>query len=241
MKVCVVTGGSRGLGRAAAVELARRGWRVCVNYRANDSAADDTVNAIAASGGNAISHRADVRDEDAVRTMFERVASVWCPPVLLVNNAGVTRDAPAAKMTQADWDEVFDTDYIGAVNCCRTAAPVMAASGGGQIINVASVSGIHGREGQCNYAAAKGALIGLTRALAVQLGPQNIRVNAVVPGFLPTDMGKASPEAAENARRKHALKRLGDIEETASFIASLAELKGVTGQVLCVDGRVFEL
>ena len=237
-KSAIVTGASRGLGRAVAIELGERGWAVCVNYLANDAAAAETVNAIAAVGAEAFALRADVRDRSAVAAMFAAFAERWGPPGLLVNNAGIARENLLLKMSTEEWDDVVGAAFVGALNCCRAAAGGMSAGGGGQIINVASVCGLHGREGQSHYAAAKGALIGLTQSLAAELGSAGVRVNAVLPGYLPTDMGLASPEAADRARREHLLGRLSDVHETAAFIAGLAEMKTVTGQVLRVDGRV---
>jgi len=235
---CIVTGASRGLGRAVAVELARRGRRVCVNFRSNAQAAAQTVDAVRAANGEAFAHRADVRDATAVAAMIETLCDRWGPPGLLVNNAGIARNCLLAKMSEGEWDEVVATNFRGTLNCCRAAAPVMAAAGGGQIINIASVSGLRGREGQSHYAAAKGAVVGLTLSLAAELAPAGVCVNAVVPGYLPTEMGLAFPGAAEAARRAHLLGRLSDVEETARFIADLAETQTVTGQVLSVDGRL---
>ena len=234
---CIVTGASRGLGRAVAVELGRRGWSVCVNFREKADAAAETVSAIIAAGGDGFSFQADVGDRVAVDAMFEDVARRWGRLDLLVNNAGISRGGLLLKMSVAEWDEVLGTNLVGAANCCRAAAKIMASSGGGQIINICSISGLHGREGQSHYAAAKGALIGLTQSLAAELGSAGIRVNAVLPGYLPTEMGLASPHAAEHARRQHHLGILASIDETAGFVAHIAEMKTVTGQVLRVDGR----
>ena len=234
---CVVTGASRGLGRAIAVELARRGWSVCVNFRENRDAAAETVAAVIAAGGDVFRFQADVRDREAVNAMFEEVTRRWGRLDLLVNNAGISRESLLLKMAEAEWDEVLGTNFIGALSCCRAAAELMHKAGGGQIINICSVSGVQGRAGQSHYAAAKGALIGLVQSLAAELGSAGIRVNAVLPGYLPTEMGLASPKAAEHARSRHHLGILADIQETAAFIANLAEMKWVTGQVLRVDGR----
>ena len=238
------------MGRAIAVELARRGWAVCVNFRENRDAAAETVAAIGSLGNaesqdnaarpssaEAFLFQADVRDREAVNAMFQEVTRRWGRLDLLVNNAGISRESLLLKMAEAEWDEVLGTNFIGALSCCRAAAELMHKAGGGQIINICSVSGVQGRAGQSHYAAAKGALIGLTQSLAAELGSAGIRVNAVLPGYLPTEMGLASPKAAEHARSRHHLGILADIQETAAFIAGLAEMKSVTGQVLRVDGR----
>jgi len=234
---CIVTGASRGLGRAVAVELGRRGWAVCVNFRSDAEAAAQTVDAARAAGGEALAHRADVRDAAAVAAMIGMFSRRYGAPRLLVNNAGIARNTLLLKMSEKEWDEMVGVNFRGALNCCRAAAPIMADAGRGHIVNVASVSGLRGRAGQSHYAAAKGALIGLTKSLAAELGPSGVRVNAVVPGYLPTEMGMAFPEVAEAARRAHALGRLSDVTETAKFIADLATTRTITGQVLIVDGR----
>lgn len=229
---CIVTGASRGLGQATALELGRRGWGVCVNFLRDEEGAARTVAMI---GGQAMAVRADVRDPQAVAAMFESAAGRLGTPRLVVNNAGIARDNLLVRMTEEEWDEVMATNFRGTLNCCREAARVMR---GGQIINVASASGLRGRAGQANYAASKGAVIGLTKSLAAELGPQGVRVNAVIPGYMPTGMGLAASEAAAQAVAAHVLRRWADAAEVARFIADLAELESVTGQVLSVDGRV---
>lgn len=235
---CIVTGASRGLGRATAAELARRGWVVCVNFLSNKDGANAAVEAIRSASGEAFAHRADVRDRAAVAEMVRSVCGRWGVPGLLVNNAGIARENLLLKMTEDEWDEVIATNFRGALNCCRAVAPLMAAAGAGHIINIASVSGLRGRPGQGHYAAAKGAVIGLAQSLAAELGSTGVRVNAIVPGYLPTEMGLASPQAAEAARRDHLLGRLSDVDETARFIADIAGTQTITGQVLIADGRL---
>jgi len=235
----LVTGGSRGLGRAVALELGRRGWAVCVNYRSNTAAAERTLCELHGMGAEAFAWQADVCDRAAVGEMFDAVRGRWGRLDLLVNNAGISRQCLLPRMTEAEWDEVMGTDFLGALNCCRAAVRLCESAGDPcHIINIASISGLRGRAGQSHYAAAKGALIGLTQSLAVEVGPMGIRVNAVLPGYLPTEMGMASPAAMEAARNEHCLGCLGDAGDAARFIADLAESRTITGQVLRVDGRL---
>ena len=234
-----MTGSSRGLGRATAIELGRRGWRVCVNFRRNAAAAAETVHAIlGCEAADAFAFEADVCSRAAVGDMFAECIRRWGAIDLLVNNAGIARASLLPNMTEPEWDEVIGVDFTGALNCCREAARLMMQTGRGHIINISSIAGLRGRAGQSHYAAAKGALAGLSRQLAAELGPAGVRVNAVLPGYLPTDMGLASPDAARQAAEEHCLGRLGDVDETARFIADLAEMQSVTGQVLRVDGRI---
>jgi len=170
--------------------------------------------------------------------MFVEYVERWGSLELLVNNAGLARESLVLRMSEAEWDEVIAANFTGALNCCREAARLMAPALCGHIINIGSVAGLRGREGQSHYAAAKGALIGLTQALAAELGEHGVRVNTVLPGYMPTDMGMASPLAARQAAAEHCLGRLSDLNETARFIADLAETHSVTGQVLRVDGRI---
>ena len=209
-----------------------------MNFRSDKDAANAVVESIRGAGGEAFAHKADVRDAVAVTGMVRGHCGRVGVPSLLINNAGIARECLLPKMSEDEWDEVIATNFGGALNCCRALAPLMAAGDGGQIINIASISGLRGRPGQAHYSTAKGALIGLTQSLAAELGPSGVRVNAVVPGYLPTEMGLASPQAAEAARRDHLLGRLSDIEETAKFIAHIAGMQSITGQVLIADGRL---
>jgi len=219
--------------------LGRRGWVVCVNCRSNTAAAERTVSELRGMGAEAFAWRADVCDRAAVGEMLDAARGRWGRLDLLVNNAGISRECLLPRMTEAEWDEVMGTDFAGALNCCRAAARLCESAGRPcHIINIASISGLRGHAGQSHYAAAKGALIGLTQSLAAELGPMGIRVNAVLPGYLPTEMGLASPAAAESARGEHCLGRLGDVGEAARFVADLAESRTITGQILRVDGRL---
>ena len=238
-RCCLVTGGSRGLGREIALELGRRGWAVCVNYRSNSTAAEEALSALHKLGADAFAWQADVSDRGAVKEMLDAVRERWGRLDLLVNNAGISRESLLLRMAEAEWDEVVGTNFAGALNCSRAAVRLHESAGlPCHIINVASISGLRGRPGQSHYAAAKGALIALTQSLAAEIGRAGIRVNAVLPGYLPTGMGMASRAAAEAARKEHCLECLGNAAEVARFVADLAELKTITGQVLRVDGRL---
>jgi len=238
-RCCLVTGGSRGLGRAIALELGRRGWALCLSYRSNAAAAEQTLSELHAIGAEAFVRRADISDRAAVNGMFDAIQGRWGRLDLLVNNAGISRECLLPRMAETEWDEVMCTDFAGALNCSRAAVRLCESAGHPcHIINIASISGLRGRAGQSHYAAAKGALIGLTQSLAAELGPIGIRVNAVLPGYLPTAMGMASPAAAQSAREEHCLGCLGDVDEAARFIADLADSRTITGQVLRADGRL---
>jgi 3-oxoacyl-[acyl-carrier protein] reductase len=238
-KVAVVTGASRGIGRAIAVELARRGARVVVNYRRSTEAAAEVVAAIEADGGQAIAVQADVGDFEQAAGLVKATVDAFGQIDVLVNNAGTTRDQLLMLMKEGDWDDVLRTNLKSVFNCCKAAARPMVRRRQGRIINITSVSGIAGQGGQTNYAASKAGIIGFTKSLAKELGPRSITVNSVAPGFVPTDLtADLSEEWKQQAIEATPLRRMGKPEEIAYAVAFLAsdEAAFITGETLTVDG-----
>lgn len=238
-RVAVVTGASRGLGKEIALAFGRAGDRVVVNFLSHDQEAAFVTDAISGDGGEAIALRADVRNRDEISTMIEAVAKRWGRIDVVVNNAGITKDGLLVKMLEEDWDMVMDTNLKGVFHCIRSVSRVMTKQRVGHIINIASIVGLQGREGQANYSASKAGLIGLTKASAKELGHFNIQVNAILPGYLQTDMGDTVSDAVhERIVRQNALGRMSDPHEVADFIYHLSLMKNVSGQVFNLDSRV---
>jgi 3-oxoacyl-[acyl-carrier protein] reductase len=238
-RTALVTGSSRGIGAATAERLAAEGAAVVVNYAGRADAAADVVARITEAGGEAIAIQGDVRDTASAAALVESTLSRYGRLDILVNNAGITRDGLLVRMSDDDWSDVLDTNLSGAFRTTRVAARHMMKARGGSIINVASVVGLTGNAGQANYAAAKAGLVGMTKAVARELAPRGVRVNAVAPGFIATDMTEAMPAAArEAASGLIALGRLGSPADVAAAIAFLAsdDASYITGQVIVVDG-----
>lgn len=232
-RVAVVTGGSRGLGREIAILLGKHGYNVAVNYLHSGQRADEVVSKI---GRNAMAVRADVGDLKAVEKMAEIVKEKWGRLDALINNAGITKDTLMIKHSESDWDEVMRTNLKGCFNAVKAFVPLMTA--GGHVINISSLSGMRGKPGQAAYSSSKAALIGLSYSLAKELGASNIKVNCVLPGYMPTDMGGNASKAIEEAREKSILKSLSDPRMTAEFIHYLLATEQITGQVFILDSRI---
>jgi 3-oxoacyl-[acyl-carrier protein] reductase len=238
-RVALVTGASRGIGRAIAEQLAATGARVAVNYVAHAEAAAAVVSRIRGRGGEALSVQADVRSAEAVDGMVRQVAEALGSVDILINNAGITRDGLFARMAVEDWRDVIDTNLTGAFHCTRAVLRQMMRRRWGRIISISSVAGLAGNAGQANYAAAKAGLIGLTRSLAKEVGSRNITVNAVAPGFVETDLTSGlRGEWREQVLSVTPVGRFGTPEEVASIVVYLAsdEAAYITGQVISVDG-----
>ena len=238
-KVAVVTGGSRGIGRGIALKLAAEGAKVVVNYRSNSAAAEEVVGLIEKQGGEAISVQADVSLMPEAQRLIKRATSTWGRLDILVNNAGTTRDMLIMLMKEDDWDLVINTNLKSVFNCCKVAARTMMRQRYGRIVNITSVSGLAGQAGQTNYSASKAGIIGFTKALAKELGPRNITVNAVAPGLVYTDLTADLPQDLKDmALQMTPLDRFGTPEDMANAVVFLAsdEASFITGHILSVDG-----
>ncbi len=239
VRCAVVTGGSRGIGRAICEKLAQQGFAVCVNYAGNAAAAEETVAQCAAYGVEAFAVQADVSTAEGCNALFEAAMAKFGRVDVLVNNAGVTRDGLVLRMSEEDFDKVLDTNLKGAFLCCKAAAKIMMRQRYGRIINMSSIVGLRGNAGQANYAASKAGLIGLTKSLAKELASRNITVNAIAPGFIATDMTDAMTEAARAATLASIpaghIGKPEDVAQAAAFFAAESSAY-ITGQVLCVDG-----
>ena len=238
-RIALVTGGSRGIGRAVCLALAKQGCNVAVNYCHGEVAAEETAALCRAEGVRAVTVQADVSTAEGCKKLFEEVTAAFGRVDILVNNAGITRDNLILRMSEADFDAVLDANLKGAFLCCKEAARRMVRQRYGRIVNLTSVVALRGNPGQANYCASKAGLIGLTKSLAKELAGRNITVNAVAPGLIETDMTAALPEAARQAMTDTIpLGRPGQPEDVANAVAFFtAEQSGyLTGQVLCADG-----
>jgi len=238
-KTALVTGGSRGIGRAIVLRLATQGADVAFSYRGNAGAAADTVAAVEAMGRRALSVQADARSQDGAEALVKAVIEAFGRVDILVNNAGITRDNLIMRMGSDEWTDVLETNLFGAFYALKAVTRPMLKARSGRIINITSVSGQAGQTGQANYSSAKAGLIGLTKAAARELASRNITVNAVAPGFVLTELTQDLPDTLKaELTARTPLGRFGTTEEIASAVAFLAsdEAAFITGQVLAVDG-----
>ncbi|CAN5739429.1 3-oxoacyl-[acyl-carrier-protein] reductase [soil metagenome] len=237
-KVAIITGASRGIGKAAAMALAQAGAKVVVNYARSSDAADAVVAAISEAGGEAIALQADVSKADQVDAMVKATMDKFGRIDVLVNNAGITRDTLLLRMKPEDWQAVIDLNLTGVFLCTRAVSKIMLKQRSGRIINISSVAGLMGNPGQANYSAAKAGVIGFTKTIAKELAPRGITANAVAPGFIATDMTE-DLKNTEEILKYIPLGRYGQPEEVAGLIRFLAADPAaayITGQVMNVDG-----
>ncbi|MDR3348014.1 MAG: 3-oxoacyl-[acyl-carrier-protein] reductase [Acidaminococcales bacterium] len=236
-KTALVTGGSRGIGRACAILLAKEGAEVAVNYAGNHNAAQETCEIIRSFGRRAIAVQANVADGAQVAEMIGAILREFSRIDILVNNAGITKDNILMRMKDEEWEAVIETNLTGMYNCTKAATKLMLKQKYGRIVNMTSVVGVNGNAGQANYAAAKAGVIGFTKAVAKELASRNITANAVAPGFIQTDMTAAlSEKNKEEIAKTIPLGVLGQAEDVAQAVLFLITAKYITGQTLHVDG-----
>lgn len=238
-KVAIVTGASKGIGRAIAINFAKEGAKVVLNYRSDDNGAQEVLKEIENSGGVAFLHKGDVSDfsvaEDLIKFCIEKFSRID----ILVNNAGITRDTLLLRMKEEDFDSVINVNLKGSFNCVKHASSFMIKQKYGKILNISSVIGLIGNVGQINYAASKAGIIGMTKSLAKELGSRGINVNAIAPGFIETDMTSVLEDKTKETIMSHIpLKRMGSVEDVSNLAVFLASdlASYITGQVITVDG-----
>ena len=240
-KTALITGGSRGIGRAIALRLAKEGVRIAVNYKTNEEAAQWVVNAVEEMGGEAIAVGADVSQSAEVEDMVKRVLDSWGSVDILVNNAGIIHDSLLMRMTEEVWDDVVNTNLKGTFNCTKAVLRFMVRQRWGRIINVVSVVGLEGNPGQSNYAASKAGVIAFSRSIAKEVASRNITVNAVAPGYISTEIvADLSPEFKELILSRIPQNRFGTVDDVANMVGYLAsgEAGYITGEVIRVDGGI---
>lgn len=238
-KVALVTGASRGIGRAVAIRLAKSGAKIAVNYAGNQAAAEEVKQIIEQNGGEAILVQADISNAESVDAMVATVMEAFGRIDILVNNAGITRDTLLMRMKEADWNAVIQTNLTGVFYVTKAISKIMMKQRSGKIVNMSSVVGLMGNAGQANYAAAKAGVIGFTKSMAKELAARNITVNAIAPGFIATDMTAVlSDKVKEDLATKIPMGRLGEADDIASAVLFLVSDSAsyITGQTLNVDG-----
>jgi 3-oxoacyl-(acyl-carrier-protein) reductase len=240
-RACLVTGGSRGIGRAIALELGRHGASVAVGYAHNTAAAEEVAEEIATSGGKSLVFGCDVQDPDAIESAVASVLERFGKIDVLVNNAGITRDRSLAKMSREEWNDVLQTNLSSVFHMTARVLPHMVQAGYGRIVNISSVIGVHGNFGQANYAAAKAGIIGFTKSAALELARKGVTVNAIAPGFIETEMIAAMPdEVRARILERIPMGRFGSPEEIAQAVEFLVSHGDyVTGQVIAIDGGMY--
>lgn len=238
-KTAIVTGASRGIGKAIAVKLAELGSNLVLNYRSDSKSVEDVIKEIESKGSKAIAVQGDVSVFSDAENIVKKAVEVFGSLDILINNAGITKDGLVLRMKEEDFDKVIDVNLKGAFNCIRHAAPVMVKQKGGKIVNISSVVGVTGNAGQINYSAAKAGIIGVTKSAARELASRGINVNAVAPGFIQTDMTEVlSDKVKESTLNGIPLKRFGSAQDIANMVAFLVSPSAdyITGQVINVDG-----
>ncbi|HPU44140.1 MAG TPA: 3-oxoacyl-[acyl-carrier-protein] reductase [Dictyoglomaceae bacterium] len=238
-KVALVTGGSRGIGRATALALSREGAKVLINYKGNEEAALETLKELKEVGGEGEIYKADVSIEEEVERMFSFLLEKWGKLDILVNNAGITKDNLLLRMKVEDWDRVINTNLKGVFLCTKSAVKIMLKQKSGRIINISSIVGLKGNIGQANYASAKAGIIGFTKSVAREVASRGITVNAIAPGFISTEMTLVlSEEMRKKILEEIPLGRFGTCEDVAAAVKFLAsdEANYITGVVLNIDG-----
>ena len=240
-RACLVTGGSRGIGRSIALELGRQGASVAVGYASNQEAAETVAAEIATHGGESFAFRCDVQDPAAIEPAVAAVVERFGKIDVLVNNAGITRDRSLAKMSPEEWDDVLQTNLSSVFHLTARVLPHMVQAGYGRIVNISSVIGLHGNFGQANYAAAKAGIVGFTKSAALELARKGVTVNAIAPGFIETEMIAAMPdEVRAKILDKIPMGRFGRPEEIAQAVAFLVSSGDyITGQVISIDGGLY--
>jgi 3-oxoacyl-[acyl-carrier protein] reductase len=239
--VALVTGGSRGIGRAVVQRLAGDGYDIGFCYHSNQAAAEELLDQLGGNGTQVLAHRVDVADMASVRAFVTQAEERLGPIDAVVTSAGIVRDNPLVMMADEDWEDVMSTNLRGTYNVCRAVVFEVMKRKSGSIVNLSSVAGVYGNPTQCNYSASKAGIIGFTRALAKEVGRYGIRVNAVAPGFIETDMTDAIPEKGRAlALERIPMRRLGRPEEVADLISFLASERAgyITGTVLQIDGGI---
>lgn len=238
-KVALITGASRGIGRATALKLAEEGAKVAINFAGNVKKAEEVKSEVESKGGEALLVQGDISNFEKVSEVIKTVVDTWGKIDILVNNAGITRDNLLMKMSESDFDEVIATNLKGVFNCTKAVTRLMMKQHSGRIVNMSSVVGLMGNAGQTNYSAAKAGIIGFTKSAAKEFAPRGITVNAVAPGFICTDMTETIPEKIKTGLiERIPLGRIGNPEDIANTVLFLVsdEAAYITGQVICVDG-----
>ncbi|MPQ43899.1 3-oxoacyl-[acyl-carrier-protein] reductase [Clostridium tarantellae] len=238
-KVAIVTGGTRGIGRAIAIKLAQLGANIVINYRSSDKEAEEVKELIKSFGVDVVCVKCDISDFEEAKKLIDECKNKFGKLDILINNAGITKDTLVLRMKEEDFDNVINVNLKGTFNCSKHASAIMLKQRSGKIINLTSVVGVVGNAGQANYAASKAGVIGLTKSLAKEFGARGINVNAVAPGFIKTDMTAVlSDTIKEEVAKNVPLKKLGEPEDIANLVAFLASDSAsyITGQVINVDG-----
>lgn len=238
-KVAIVTGASKGIGKAIAINFAKQGAKVVINYRSDDNGAQEVLKIIEDNGGTAVLHKGDVSQFSTAEELMNFCVEKFSRIDILVNNAGITKDTLLLRMKEQDFDDVINVNLKGSFNCVKHASPIMMKQKSGKILNISSVIGLIGNVGQINYAASKAGIIGMTKSLAKELGSRGINVNAIAPGFIETDMTDVLSDKIKESIISHIpLKKMGSVDDVANLAVFLSsDLSNyITGQVITVDG-----